>query len=137
MILDPGEKRAGRIFRAKAQAALDDLNKRDPAAATAPPFLANYRHPCPVHPGRTLTFELREHYDESPQLWVCPCGEVDWEPYFPHPDCDGGTIVAQAGRFGFIWQEGRCPDCRLRVRSTEGRLVDALVRPPGERSIRG
>jgi hypothetical protein len=132
MSLTQAEKAVGRVFLSSQQEALADLWAKDPGAARIPPYLNTYRHDCAARGGQSWGLELHEVYRESPELWVCYCSEVGPNETVPHDDCDGGVRVP-AARLAFIYQEGRCPDCGLQVRSGTGRLEDAHERPPRER----
>jgi hypothetical protein len=94
-------------------------------------FIREYRHACAKRDGVSVAIQLREHYETSPQYWVCYCSVVaEFVPgSFPHRDCQGGKVITPDGFFAFIWLDGRCPHCRQRVRS-QGRLVLASERGP-------
>jgi hypothetical protein len=110
MPLTPGEKVAGRDFRDDEIRMLRGLNTLDPPDLTVMSAWANVRHDCD---GRSIALELKERYDYSPS--------------------DGDV---PAGRFGWIWKEGRCSACGRTARSGDGRFVIADERPPRERSSR-
>jgi hypothetical protein len=133
MSLTRAEKLAGRHFRDAQQAILAALWESDPDPASTSPFLRHYRHDCAAR-RHSWSLELSEAYALSPELWVCYCSMVGPNETVPHDDCDGGVKVP-AGRFGFIYLEGTCPDCGLRVRSGMGRFMDAYTRPPREKKI--
>lgn len=98
------EKAAARAFRDRCQAELDRLNDDEPADIMMPVLLHHVRHVCPVL-GKSVSFEMKEVYQTS-----------------------------EDGRFGFIYREGRCSDCKITGRSRKARLVDATTRPPLGRS---
>ena len=135
MSLTDAQKSAGRKFRASCQAVLDKLNAASPPGGVAHPLHRVVRHPC--RDGASVGIELREHYQASPEYWVCYCGVVsEFDPYvFPHRDCDGGKAAAAEGLFCFVWKDGRCPDCGLVLRSARG-LVDLAADRPPEREKR-
>jgi len=131
------QKKAGRVFLAARQAELDALNAAEPPGGNGDPLHRVDRHGCRARGGASVGITLREHYETSPEYWVCYCGVI--EPrgefrVFPHDDCDGGKVAAAAGLLAWIWKDGRCldPDCGLVLRSTRGRLVLAASRPPRE-----
>ncbi len=107
MSLTPEEKAAGRRFRDQAQADLLASVQAQPPTHVVPNFLALYRHNCPARDGRSTALELKEMYRKS-----LADGDVP------------------AGRFGFLWREGRCRHCGATASSRAGRLVDAHRRPP-------
>lgn len=109
MSLTAIEKQAGRLFRDQAQAKLSARCNTEPPTFTVPHFLAVYRHLCPRRQQVSTALELREQYELSP----------------PYPDLD-----VPAGRFGFLYREGKCRFCGLTARSKAGRLVDGWQRPP-------
>lgn len=109
MGLSDREKSAGRQFRADCEKALAALNERDPATYEVPFFLGLYRHLCEGKASRSVAMELKERY------WVSPIYEEENVP---------------AGRFGFLFREGRCRACGQTARSRAGRLVDGWERPP-------
>ncbi len=105
--LTPAEKEAGRAFLTERAAA---LAARPAVDMLVPPYIPHHmRHLCPKL-GKSVSFELKEDYSESP-----------------------GYEGVPAGRFAWVYREGKCPDCGLSARD-EGRLVDARVRPPLGRS---
>lgn len=103
---------AARAFRAAQRAALKDRNARDKPDITVSVLIRHYRHDCAKQGGRSAALELREHYIFSPALSAVP-----------------------AGRFGFIFTQGRCAACGTTARSGDSRLVDSAVRPPGPRAV--
>jgi hypothetical protein len=109
MALTASEKVAGRRFRAAASAELAVLNTEDPPTVDVPHFIGVYRHQCVARDHRSLPIELKERYVVSP---IYPVQAVP------------------AGRFGFIYREGRCRACGQTARSNSGHLVDARERPP-------
>jgi len=131
--LTPAELAAARLFRGQQRAALAKL---DPPDITVSVFVRQYRHNCSAQNGKSVALELREHYVRSPLYRVCYCSVVaEQGPDFPHRDCDGSVIAAEAGRFAFIWTEGRCNACGTTARSSRGRLVDSAERPPADHAI--
>lgn len=109
MSLSQDEKAAGRRFRDAAQADLLTSFDHDRPTYTVPNFLALFRHNCPARDARSTALELKEVYLHSPA----------------YPDLD-----TPAGRFGFIYRQGRCRACGQTARSRAGRLVDGWQRPP-------
>lgn len=109
MGLTEPEKIAGRRFRDDCTAWLREFNRVNPPTYDVPHFLGLYRHLCAGRNNRSTAMELKEQYIPS--------------PIYP----DEGS---PAGRFGFIWREGRCRACGQTARSGEGRLVDGWERPP-------
>ncbi len=107
MTLSSVEKTVGRRFRTDCQSTLDALNEAAPPTYTVPFFIAVYRHPCPARDGKSTALELLEHYRHSTE--------------------DDGV---PAGRFGFIYRQGKCRACGAVARSAAGRVVDAHQRPP-------
>jgi hypothetical protein len=136
MSLTDLEKHAGRVFRDSRQAGLDALNASEPPGGDADPLLRVVRHPCAARGGASIGIALRQHYQASPELWVCYCGVIEPKGefrVFPHDDCDGGKIAAADGLLCFIWKDGRCPECRLVLRSARG-IIDLAARRPPERT---
>lgn len=132
--LDRLQQKAGRRYLASCQAELDALNRARPPDGPALVYLRVVRHECAARGGESRGIELIEHYEHSPAYWACYCSAVgELTQDFPHNDCDGGTVIAAAGLFGFIWKQGRCPSCRCVLRSTQGRFVVAASRPPAGR----
>lgn len=103
------EKKAGRRFRDDCSARLLAVNETSPATFEVPFFLGVYRHLCPSRNGRSTGLELKEQY------WISPIYPEESVP---------------AGRFGYLFREGRCRACGQSARSQVGRLVDGWVRPP-------
>jgi hypothetical protein len=134
--LDDVQKKAGRLFRDACQARLDEQNEQHPAGGIALPFHRVLRHECPWQRNASVGIVLHETYELSPEYWACYCGEVAPGPggSFPHDDCDGGRVVAEAGLFGFYYKHGTCPQCGLILRSVRGQLVLGAARPPAERT---
>jgi hypothetical protein len=108
-MLTAEEKAAAREFLSHVKRELDDLQRDDPPTYVVPNFLAVYRHLCPGRDGRSSALETKEIYRLS--------------PIYPERG-------VPAGRFGFIYRQGRCRGCGHTARSGAGWLVDALVRPP-------
>ena len=102
------EKEVGRRFRDEAEQALRETFHADPPTYTVLNCLALLRHLCPARAGRSTALELKEIYLYSPRY-----------PGFEVP----------AGRFGYLYRQGRCRACGQTARSG-GRLVDAHDRPP-------
>lgn len=109
MALTDDEKKVGKLFRAQSVEKLDEINEIDPPTYEVPFFLGIYRHLCSARHGRSTGMELKEKYLLSPM----------------YPD-DG----VPAGRFGFVFREGRCRACGQTARSRVGRIVDGWERPP-------
>ena len=129
MPLTQAERAAGRKFRDGWMGKLAAMDSAVPCS----PFIREYRHACLAAAGVSVAVRMREHYETSPEYWVCYCSAVgELGASFPHDDCDGGKVIAPAGLFAFIWNSGRCPHCSLAVRSL-GRLVLASERPPEQR----
>jgi hypothetical protein len=103
------EKGVGRRFRSEAELNLFSLNTTDPPTYDVPFFLGIYRHLCPARNNRSTGMELKEQY------WVSPI----------YPD-----EKVPAGRFGYVFREGRCRACGQTARSRVGRVVDGWERPP-------
>lgn len=124
------EKQGGRWFREWSQMQLELSHESSPPTFAPPPWLRYFRHNCEKRGGRSTALDLKEIYEWSPRMWVCYCSVVGpIADDFPHRDCDGGKELSVAGRFGFIYKEGRC-SCGATARSKAGRLVDAYERPP-------
>lgn len=109
MALTETERDVGRVFRADCKSFLDELNANNRPNYSAPNFLGLFRHLCSARNNKSTAIELHEYYITS--------------PIYP----DAGV---PAGRFGFIYREGRCRGCGHSARSEIGRLVDAHHRPP-------
>jgi hypothetical protein len=107
MSLTHSEKQVGRQFKLDCEAALNQRNAEEPPTYEVPFFLGIYRHLCSARNNRSTGLELKEQY------WV-----------------SGDYPGVPAGRFGFIFREGRCRACGQTARSWVGRLVDGLDRPP-------
>lgn len=134
MPLSKDEKAAGRAFRDARQAILDVLNAESPPGVRALVYWRVVRHECKAQRGASVGITLREHYEESPEYWLCACGRIStWAPpEFPHGDCEGGArVVLAAGQLAFIWKEGTCSgaECGLTVRTALGRIVVTADRP--------
>ena len=108
-MLSEAEKAAGREFRSRMREQLDALHVADPPTYLVPDVIALYRHKCPARGMRSTALELKEIYAASP---IYPAHDVP------------------AGRFGWIYREGRCRGCGQSARSGTGRLVDGWQRPP-------
>jgi hypothetical protein len=107
------ERSAGRAFKTECLRQLHALMDSDPPTYRTLPLLAVIRHSCPRRANTSTAITLKEIYQHCPDMQV---------------HVDGGVTVP-AGRFGFLYKEGRCVHCRATVRS-EGRLVDGWHRPP-------
>ena len=129
--LTEADLRAARAFRRFQRAAL---------AASVPPgmtvsvFARQVRHPCAKLGGRSVNLEMHEHYVLSPQYLVWKTGAAvpeDW------PEQADGPLEADipAGRFGFIFTQGRCSACGMTARSGDSRLVDPRIRPPSPHAV--
>ena len=138
MSLEPEEKAAGRLFRDTEQALLDALNAAQPPTYVVPYVIALYRHRCPARESRSTSLELREVYHASEKIAV----ETDdgahtahwYAAWWPGRAAQVDTWLVQAGRFGFVYRDGRCRGCAQTARSATGRLVDGWDRPPITRS---
>lgn len=108
-MLTAEEKTAGRTFRDFRVRLLDQHNADNPPTHVVPDFIALFRHLCSARHGRSTAMELKEIYVPS--------------PIYPEHG-------VEAGRFGFIYREGRCRGCGQSARSGEGRIVDGRQRPP-------
>lgn len=127
------EKQAGRAFRDVRQAVLDALNEADPPGEFVLPLWRVVRHECPAAGGASTGITLREVNEPSPAYLACYCSTVGQAgPDFPHGDCDGAKVVSAAGRFAFIWKEGKCSGagCGLAVRTRTGRFAVTADRLP-------
>lgn len=138
------EKAAGRAFRDCAQAALGKAFRTDPPTYEAPHFLGVYRHRCPARAGRSSALGLTEAYLRSPAYEVLGTNGQPWiaveadRPLVPDGPPEEVIGRVPAGRFGFIYREGRCRGCGQTARSKAGRLVDGWERPPiHRRATRG
>lgn len=109
MALTEAEKVAGRRFRAESERYLAGLNTNEPPTFVALHLLGVFRHQCRRRNDNSTAIELKERYLTSP---IYPSEEVP------------------AGRFGYIYREGRCLNCGATARSEKGRVVDAYQRPP-------
>jgi hypothetical protein len=109
------EKLVGRQFRDDCNAWLGEFNRTNPPTFDSPHFIGVFRHLCPARDGRSLAIELKEQYLFSP---------IYEEQEVP------------AGRFGFLYREGRCRACGQDARSHRGRVVDAWERPPLKGHVR-
>jgi hypothetical protein len=138
MSLEPEEKTAGRLFRDAEQSLLDELNAAHPPTYVVPHLLALYRHRCPARDMRSTSLELREVYRASAQIAVETDDGVHtavwYARWWPGRMSQVDTWIVQAGRFGFIYRDGRCRGCTQTARSATGRLVDGWDRPPIARS---
>lgn len=109
MALTDVEKQAGRQFRDDCNAWLGAFNETSPPTYDVPFFLGIYRHLCSARSSRSTGMELKEQYLLS--------------PIYPEEN-------VPAGRFGFIYRDGRCRACGQTARSRVGRIVDGWERPP-------
>lgn len=109
MALNWQEKKAGTRFREESEEFLDGLNRITPPTYEVPFFLGIYRHLCSSRNMRSTGLELKEQYLLS--------------PIYPEEN-------VPAGRFGFLFREGRCRACGQTARSRVGRIVDGFERPP-------
>jgi len=132
------EKKAGRVFVAARQEALDEINRAEPPGIDALPVWEVVRHDCPLAGGASTGIELREHRETSPLYWACYCSVI--EPFvqyvFPHDDCQGGKEALAEGALAFVWKEGRCR-CGMLARSMRGMHAEAADWPPGRRRSGG
>lgn len=109
MSLTEQDKTAARLFRDQAQADLIATFEADPPTYTVPTFIALYRHLCASRGHKSVALELKEIYVVS--------------PIYPEHG-------VPAGRFAFLYRQGRCRGCGQTARSRKGRLVDGWKRPP-------
>lgn len=123
--LTRGEKLAGRWFREQQLQLLVQLEAESPAELHPPPWVHHYRHSCAGRDGQSVSFEMREVYTPSPQLWICYCSAVVEEP---HDDCQGAVRIP-AERLAFIYRYGKCNGCGITGRTT-GWIADGLERAP-------
>jgi hypothetical protein len=129
--LTDAERAAARVF-------LDDrvaVFRALPEVTWQPPvYVHHIRHLCSAL-AKSISFELKEVCQDSPAYVVHADGEVAAVPGDADaPEGTTGSVVVQAGRFTWIYREGRCPDCKMTARSANGRLADATLRPPLGRS---
>lgn len=97
MGLTEQEQAAGRVFRDRCQAKLDELNETEPAGGPADPVLRVIRHPCPERGGASHGIVLRERYQaDGPVCFIWKDGRC--------PECllllrsDRGTVDLTAAR---------------------------------------
>jgi hypothetical protein len=138
-VLTHAERSAGKWWRAQRDAELKRLNAEEPVNEHPPPVVRHIRHLCPGIAGRSVSFDYAEAYVTSPRIGVCYCSVIKPVPdellgKFPHEDCAGGTLVP-AGRFGYVYREGRCAGCGHTARSLTGRVVDGIERLPTGRKV--
>ncbi len=139
-MLTPSERVAGRAWRGTQQAALAALNAAQTPDENRPPFVRHIRHLCSGNQHRSVSFDYAEVYILSPEMVVY---SADGNPVGVALVDDGAgqswavpqehtKDVIPAGRFAFIYHEGRCADCSrtARSRALEGRVVDAWTRHP-------
>lgn len=133
MSLEPEEKVAGRLFRGRAQADLDDYRAAVKPELDVPVWIASYRHLCTARSSNSTALELREVYVTSSRIVV----ETDDDGVHRATFFDEWTVnrdhdqwIVPAGRFGFIYRNGHCTACDQRAVSPRGLLVDAWERPP-------
>jgi hypothetical protein len=123
MPLSAREKQAGRLFRDASQAVLNGRNRADPPGVFVLPLWRVVRHECPAAGAASIGITLREHYELSPEFRVVG---RDLYPAVPGlREAVPAKVVAAAGRFAFIWKEGKCSgaECGLAVRTRTGRFV--------------
>lgn len=136
------ELAAAQAFRAGQRFTLSVKNDNDPPGVTVSVFAGNIRHDCPARGGASVFLEMREHYVRSPEAVVHMADDrvygvalVDDGAGESWPEAEGfEATVVPAGRFAFIWTQGRCAACSLVARSGTGRLVDTRLRPPSRRA---
>jgi hypothetical protein len=129
-MLTRAEKLAGRWFRQQMHEHLAVVNAADPPSVSVPWVLRHVRHNCASRDGLSVSFEAREVYVLSPEIWVCYCSAAGLlGDSFPHDDCQGGVVAAAEGRFAYIYKEGRCT-CGVTGRSPSGHVADAYERLP-------
>lgn len=115
-MLTAAERAAGRAWRAFSDGALAVWHDSEPPTYTVPDFLAVWRHECTGHRHTSEAIVLREEYRLSPAYQV--------------RDLRSGELIeVPAGRFGYIYREGRCRTCGENALSRVGRVVDAYRRP--------
>lgn len=128
------EKQAGREFRDARKAVLDARNAQDPPGVFVLPWWRVVRHECPAAGSASIGITLREVCEPSPEYLACYCSAIGLARpgFFPHADCDGSSVISAAGRFAFIWKEGKCSgaECGLLARTRRGRFVIAADRLP-------
>jgi hypothetical protein len=112
-VLTHAERAAGRAWRSGQDAALHNLNAVLPVNEHPLPYVRHIRHLCPGAGGRSVSFDYAEIYVTSPAL----------EPDIP------------AGRFAYVYREGRCALCEHTARSLTGRVVDGITRLPSGRKV--
>jgi hypothetical protein len=133
------EKVAGRAFRETQQRALRERCEADPPTYVVPHFLAIFRHLCERRDNVSTALELREVYIASPAYDVYDLADDAWYA-FPadaitrtaisaHDHDPQHSVHVPAGRFGFLYRDGRCRRCGRTARSDRGRLVTS-DRPP-------
>jgi hypothetical protein len=138
-VLTPAERAVGRWWRDQQQAALDALNAVCPPDESRRPFVRHIRHLCPAGKHRSISFDYAELYLPSPQMSVlvkqahspAEAGISLGDP----GDTDGERVEIPAGRFAFIYHEGRCAGCKRTARSKTGRVVDGLTRKPAGKVV--
>ena len=144
--MTPAELAAARAFRLRQLDWFGPVSDRRPVDVRVSVFIRCYRHDCAKQGGKSVFLELREHYARSPEMVVffderrpLSIAFVDdgAGPEFAEQIRTEGIFneVIPAGRFGFIWTEGKCSVCGLTARSSAGRLVDPAIRPPAEHAI--
>lgn len=133
MSLEPEEKVAGRLFRDRAQADLEEFRAAVQPEYDVPVWIASYRHLCAAKACNSIALELPEVFVSSPRIVV----ETDdagqhkatfFDEWMVNNDCD--QWIVPAGRFGFVYRSGHCPSCNERGVSPKGLFVDAWERPP-------
>ena len=133
--LTEADLRAAKEFRRFQRAA---LAASDPPDMTVSVFARQVRHPCAKLDGRSVNLELREHYVLSPEYALYGNADEGWtaRPVNPEAlDVAADHVVLSAGRFGFIFTQGRCQACGMTARSGDSRLVDPRIRPPSPHAV--
>jgi hypothetical protein len=133
--LTPAELAAAKAFRASQRAILEQKNASEPPDITVDVHVHYDRHDCAARGGKSVSLELREHYVFSPEYFVYASLSGPVEAVTRERKGRPGVAVIPAKRFGWIWTEGRCPQCGMTARCSRGRLVDPAIRPPSERAV--
>lgn len=134
MALTSAEKAAGRLFRAGQK---DELARRNLAelpdglcSPYGPPYL---RHMCGEKKG-TVALALKTRKRDSPAYVVSGNGGAEpvseeqaqvFRGVIAAREAGTGllTAVIPAGRFSWVWLEGRCSSCSYTARSSSGYII--------------
>ena len=136
-MLTHAERSAGKWWRAQRDAELKRLNAEEPVNEHPPPYVRHIRHLCPGIAGRSVSFDYAEVYVTSPALMVSNKLKVqvlDQELAENSPPRKVDAVIL-AGRFGYVYREGRCAGCGHTARSLTGRVVDGIERLPTGRKV--